>query len=331
MLGDVVSCGVYSAGGRTTCGGGQRGRTEELPTPATEVWSAARLNSRSLMRRSSQRRLACFAPPSGCRIVTVANGMPVLVRESVARESHLAMTGKRADGSSGDLTGLRVWEAAPYLIRHLERNQERYLQDRLVLDVGSGTGAVGLASAALGAKHSVLSDADSTATISTDCGWQESSVLRTLSENVALNPAHVQAAVSVEHLRWGDRSHIDALRARWPSGFDTIVASDILYYKPEETYDTLAYTIRELAADGARGVLSYMVRHGAEHTFVDLLESGSALGCMDSQGSIESDSEQQPTSQVVFNVVYRNAADEFSRTDTQTFAPRIVELERVPG
>lgn len=206
------------------------------------------------------------------RILTVVDGAPVLVRENVARESHIHNHG--ADNSEGDLTGLRVWEAAPVLIRHCERHAARLLHGRQVLDLGSGTGAVGLAAAALGAAHVVLSDADSAATVSTDVGWQESSVLRALAQNVADNPASVQAAVSVRRLRWGSRADIAALRARWPAGFDTIVMSDTLYYKPEDTYAGLAATIRALAAAEARVAISYMVRHGREHSFVDLLRAG---------------------------------------------------------
>lgn len=256
------------------------------------------------------------------RIVTVVDGLPVLVRENIARESHLAMTGKRADGSGGDLTGLRVWEAAPVLIRHLQRHAPRLLQGRQVLDVGSGTGAVGLAAAALGASQVALSDADSPATISTDHGWQEGSVLQTLEENVAQNSAAVQSAVSVEELRWGDHSHIAALRKRWPDGFDTIVASDILYYKPEETYDSLAETIRALAAPDARVVLAYMVRHGHEHTFCDLLETGGRVECASPRAA---DALPPAPAPMLFDVVGRNAADEFSLT-AASHAPRVVEF-----
>lgn len=165
---------------------------------------------------------------AGQHIVTVANGTPVLVREKMAQETHLFGTGQRPDGSGGDLTGLRVWEAAPKLVRHLERNSSVLLEGKAVLDLGCGTGAVGLAAAALGARHAVLSDADSTATVSTDAGWLSGSVLQAVRENVALNASHVRSATSVCELRWGDPAHIAALLERWPGGFETIVTSDTL-------------------------------------------------------------------------------------------------------
>ena len=268
-------------------------------------------------QRNPARRL--LSGSGGEYIVSVADGAPVLVRETFARETHLFGTGQRPDGSGGDLTGLRVWEAAPKLVRHLERNADTCLVGKTLVDLGCGTGAVGLAAAAFGAKHVVLSDADSAATVSTENGYQSSSVLEELRGNVALNPARVQSVVSVEELQWGNAEHIAALLRRWPGGFDTIVASDVLYYKPEETYDALAQTIRALAAPAARVVLAYMVRHGHEHTFADLLITGGAV----LPGS-SAESDVGP----LFEVVGRNAADEASRT-AATHATRVVELQRV--
>ena len=48
------------------------------------------------------------------------------------------------------------------------------------------------------------------------------------------------------------------------------MASDVLYYPPA-TYRALAQTIRALSAADGAVVLSYRVRHGDEHGFVDLL------------------------------------------------------------
>ena len=279
------------------------------------MWARARA---TLARPRATRRSLCSTAQ---RIVTVVDGVPVLVQESVARESHAAFTGKRDDGSGGDLTGLRVWEAAPVMIRHLQRNSETFLDNRSVLDLGCGTGAVGLAAAAIGDQTTVvLSDADSKASISSDHGWEEGSVLQVLQHNVELNAQSVRDAVTTAELQWGHRPHIDTLLSRFPSGFDTIVASDTLYYRPEETYDDLAATIRALAATNSRILLSYMVRHGMEYTFIDLLTSGQSLGTPLSMGS----GAEPPT----FEVVGENAADGFSRS-AASHATRLVELRRI--
>ena len=213
-----------------------------------------------------------------------------------------------------------VWEAAPVMIRHLQRNSETFLDNRSVLDLvrhGSGRSAA----AAIGDQTTVvLSDADSKASISSDHGWEEGSVLQVLQHNVELNAQSVRDAVTTAELQWGHRPHIDTLLSRFPSGFDTIVASDTLYYRPEETYDDLAATIRALAAKDSRILLSYMVRHGMEYTFIDLLTTGQSLGTPLSMGS----GAEPPT----FEVVGENAADGFSRS-AASHATRLVELRRI--
>ena len=284
----------------------------------------------ALLRRRTQRlvtlrRHLTMGHPS---IVAVIEGTQVLVSENVARESHIATPGTFQQ-QSGDLTGLRVWEAAPYLIRHMERNPE-CIRGKAVIDLGSGTGAVGLSAAAIGAEHVVLSDADSAATISTDLGWQERSTLETLALNVALNSAHVQAAVGVEALCWGDSSQIAALLQRHPRGFSAVLLSDLLYYKPEETYDTLAATIRALAAADARVILSYRVRHGMEHTFVDLLTKGGTVvdAAAAAAAAAAADAASSRAPPPMFEIVYTNAANEASLSEA-SHATRLVELRRI--
>ena len=207
------------------------------------------------------------------QVVAVADGLPVLVRERHARET---LGGERGPPTANafhggqDLTGVRIWEAAPDLIDYISEHRSRLLHGRSILDLGSGTGAVGLSAAAFGAAQVVLSDMDSTATFATEAGWEEQSTLMALTENAALNGARA-AAVSVAELRWGCEPHISALRRKYGGGgFDTLTASDVLYYPPE-TYGALAQTIRALAAADGAVVLAYRVRHGDEHDFVELL------------------------------------------------------------
>lgn len=91
------------------------------------------------------------------------------------------------------------------------------------------------------------------------------------------------------------------------------------YYRPEETYDELAQTIRALAADDARVVLAYMVRHGHEHTFAELLTGGGSVAPRAAGTG--------PGSEVLFEVAGRNAADDASRAEP-SHATRVVELRR---
>lgn len=260
-------------------------------------------------------------------IVAVVDGVPVIVHERLARET---LGGERgaptadAYGESGtDLTGIRVWESAPYLVRFLEGNRERLIQGRCVLDLGSGTGAVGLTAAALGAQSVVLSDIDSTATLATDRGWEEGSTLAALADNVALNGT-LAATTAVAELRWGCAEQIAALRAAHaPGGFDTILGSDLLYYKPEQTYGALATTIRALAAPDAAVVLSYRVRHGQEHTFVDALTGGGDDSGGDDSGS--GGGSGGGGAGLKFQLAQRGAADLASLSQA-THATRVVEM-----
>ena len=236
------------------------------------------------------------------RVVAQVDGSPVLIY-NLARYYYDAKpfdsVGTR-DGGNGDLTGFRLWEAAPHLIGYLDRHRS-VVQGRTVLDLGAGTGAVGLAAAALGASRTVLSDADSTVTVASSNGWEERGRLATLADNVTLNGR--DDVMSVEALRWGDDAHLSSLSARWPNGFETIVASDVLY--SPRMYDGLETTIRTLAAADAVVVLSYPVRHGDEHTFMERLRP--EFEC----------SSREPTSE-----------DEPSATES---ALRVVELRRVAG
>ena len=183
------------------------------------------------------------------------------------------------EGGNADLTGFRLWESAPRLIRYLDQNR-RLVQCRTVLELGAGTGAVGLAAATMGAKRVVLSDADSTATLDGADGWEERSRLASLADNVALN--RIESVVSVAALRWGEEAHISALSSRWAAGFDTIVASDCLY--SPRMYDALFTTIATLAAaEDAAIVLAYPMRHGDEAAFIERLRRDAGFELVDSR------------------------------------------------
>ena len=278
-----------------------------------------RSSSSRLLTRLSSRRL--FSSQSQQQVVaTTASGSPVLVSETLAKESHAAATCSGDDGTfSGDLTGLRVWESCPYLIRYLDRHKSRLIEGRTVLDVGSGTGAVGLAAAAFGAKVVVLTDSDSEATVSSDAGgWSSTTTLELLRQNVALN-RELADKCEVEELRWGHQRHMTDIFRKRPGGFQTIVGSDLLYYKPEETYDALARTVRWLAADDCSLIFSWRVRHGDEHRFVDdfLLQMHEKYKREGAEGSAL-DGPQ-------FEIVDDGRANEASQTEA-SHATRVVEL-----
>ena len=75
--------------------------------------------------------------------------------------------------------------------------------------------------------------------------------------------------MTVAPLRWGDAAHLAQLARRAPRGFETLLASDVLY-APRE-YAALARSVHALAADGATVLLAYPERHGEEAGFVQRL------------------------------------------------------------
>ena len=198
---------------------------------------------------------------AGARALVWVDGQPIWTRETHALEP----VAPRSASAGGDLTGLRIWEAAPLLISYITQHEHRLLRDRRVIELGAGTGAVGIAAAALGTGSVLLTDADTTAHVA--CmetgGWRETSTLSLIAENIALNQTtDVGARASVAQLVWGSPGCAARL-----GKFDTIVASDTLYYEPSETYRSLADSIRALAAPAATVVLAFKERHGRERTF----------------------------------------------------------------
>ena len=197
------------------------------------------------------------------RAVAWRRGAPI----AFIRESHaLEPVGPHGGGGGGDLTGLRLWDAAPALISYLDRHRARLLRGRHALELGAGTGAVGIAAAALGARSVLLTDSDREASLATASGWRAESTLAHVRGSVQLNPPSVARRVAVAELDWGDEAHI----ARVGRRFDLVVASDTLYY-PRRTYERLARTFGALTSAGGTALLSYKVRHGHEPGFARLL------------------------------------------------------------
>lgn len=144
--------------------------------------------------------------------------------------------------------GGSVWTSGELLAAHLELQQAQYrplFEGKCVVELGSGTGFVGLAAAAcLQPKHVFLTDL----TTHLDC----------LERNVARNAAVIGPSVHVHvaELSWGDEQHeaalqraIDAADAR----VDVIIGTDVAYQR--ELYAPLLRTLDRLARDHAALVL----------------------------------------------------------------------------
>lgn len=177
-----------------------------------------------------------------------------------------------------DLTGMKVW---PTALRILEQLQERALpqlhaaaaaeQRRLrVLELGSGTGVLGLGIAALGGSSVVVTDPNLEVNFSME---RSGTSLDWLRANVETNASAIDDAgssVDAHELEWSSQEHAASLRAAClPAGadFDLVLGSELLY-DPDQ-YEPLLQTLRAFARSPATlAVLGYTERHGGEERFL---------------------------------------------------------------
>lgn len=133
-----------------------------------------------------------------------------------------------------------VWPGATATARWLcDRDRGRWLENKHVLELGSGTGLLGLVAARLGAASVTLTDLPSE--------------LDLLRANVALNDDAASSPTRVEPLVWGDETGMLQLidRARLPSGFDVVLCCDLVYRNGDEHQRALARTMRRALGDAA--------------------------------------------------------------------------------
>ncbi|KAJ8599596.1 hypothetical protein CTAYLR_004712 [Chrysophaeum taylorii] len=188
----------------------------------------------------------------GTSSVFVAPGVEVRVEQHFL-ESPIAQPRRR--GRSGDLTGLKSWPTSVPLLRYLADG----VAGLRVIELGAGSGTLGIGLAALGA-HVVLTDPAIDVVLDNDV---ETNTLDLLQGNVDRNRAVVGDRAKVAPLVWGDAGH---LRALAPSDFDLVVAADVLYNP--DNYDALAAT---LATFNTRAVIGYQPRIPTEHRFFDAM------------------------------------------------------------
>lgn len=140
--------------------------------------------------------------------------------------------------------GGRVWEAVPVLCEWLCRSS---LHGSSLIELGGGTGAVGIYAAALGAAKTVLTEGGP------DCD----ALLELQQRNVEANRLRLSGSIQVLPLHWGS----EALQL--PTGpFDLAIGSDIVWAGCAEEHRALATTIRTLLLrdPGISAVLS--MTHG---------------------------------------------------------------------
>ncbi|XP_030012928.1 protein N-lysine methyltransferase METTL21A [Sphaeramia orbicularis] len=143
-----------------------------------------------------------------------------------------------------------VWDAAVVMCMYLELGQVE-LKGKVAIELGAGTGLVGIVAALLGAKVTIT---------------DREPALNFLSANVKANlPPDSQGSAVVSELTWGE-----GLERYPPGGFDVVLGADIVYL--EDTFVPLLRTMEHLCSDRTMMLLACKIRYERDTTFLDMLK-----------------------------------------------------------
>ncbi|XP_053452671.1 protein N-lysine methyltransferase METTL21A isoform X1 [Nycticebus coucang] len=143
-----------------------------------------------------------------------------------------------------------VWDAAIVLSTYLEMGGVE-LRGCSAVELGAGTGLVGIVAALLGA-HVTITD--------------RKVALEFLKSNVQANlPPHIQTKAVIKELTWGQN-----LGSFSPGEFDLILGADIIYL--EETFTDLLQTLEHLCSDHSVILLACRIRYERDNNFLVKLE-----------------------------------------------------------
>ncbi|KAF1371864.1 hypothetical protein PFLUV_G00273780 [Perca fluviatilis] len=143
-----------------------------------------------------------------------------------------------------------VWDAAVVMCMYLEMGKVE-LKGKGVIELGAGTGLVGIVAALLGAKVTIT---------------DREPALDFLSANVKANvPPDSQGSVVVSELTWGEGLE------RYPAGgFDVVLGADIVYL--EDTFVPLLQTLEHLCSDSTVVLLACKIRYKRDTNFLSMLK-----------------------------------------------------------
>eukprot|EP00747_Dinoflagellata_sp_TGD_P218491 gnl/TRDRNA2_/TRDRNA2_90733_c1_seq1.p1 gnl/TRDRNA2_/TRDRNA2_90733_c1~~gnl/TRDRNA2_/TRDRNA2_90733_c1_seq1.p1 ORF type:complete len:485 (+),score=83.94 gnl/TRDRNA2_/TRDRNA2_90733_c1_seq1:69-1457(+) len=155
-----------------------------------------------------------------------------------------------------DATGHVVWPAAHALATHLCAHKQ-LVEGRRVVELGAGTGLVGLVAAALGAQEVILTDLPG--------------AMPLLHRNTKRNEAVCGDRARAMELPWGAE-----LGAGFEAGTcDVVIGCEIIYQHDAETCSALVDTMSQLIAPTGVCLIAYEFRDGmvADAEFFDCVNS----------------------------------------------------------
>ncbi|XP_048862014.1 protein N-lysine methyltransferase METTL21A [Brienomyrus brachyistius] len=179
------------------------------------------------------------------------NSMPALSKlHDISAEFHFA---NRRLCLSQDWNRLGVaavvWDAAVVLCMYLELGHIE-LWGKVAIELGAGTGLVGIVATLLGAKVTI-----------TDRAPAIDFLRANVKENI---PPDQQGAALVKELTWGKN-----LELYQEGGYDIILGADIVYL--EETFSALLDTLEYLSSDRTLVLLACRIRYERDQKFLDML------------------------------------------------------------
>ena len=170
------------------------------------------------------------------------------------------------DGTYG--TGATVWPAAVVMIKYLER-QKQLISDKLVVDLGSGTGITSIAAALLGARHVICTDGElSVVELASDNIQSAKTQLETVDGKVNASPAVAtgnrcrihECTLDIQQFWWGRDTIDDNL-----GHVDVVLVADCVLPKLYPIAPLVDAINQLLLSPGSFALVSYEHRHYPEY------------------------------------------------------------------
>jgi predicted nicotinamide N-methyase len=152
----------------------------------------------------------------------------------------------KQEKSLGSTTGWLIWPISTHLCKFIIHNAS-LIENKNILELGSGTGIVGIACNIAGAAVTVLTDTEEGIPICLENVRHNAHLLRSNSE------------LAVQELFWGNLDHISEALRKFEK-IDVLLGSDIIYHQSMVALASLVDSIKLLSSRGTIFILAYESR-----------------------------------------------------------------------